>query len=69
METTLLCLVALVCIIWVLILKHEVDWLKRENAKLKEQLAKHTRVLTGGVQVLEGRRLSRSEVDKLDRGT
>jgi len=67
METPLFCVVVLFFLFWVLVLKHEVEWLKKQMADLREKLARQTQFLKTGVEVTESRRLSKSEIARLDR--
>lgn len=63
MTVPILCVVALAFLLWVLLLEHEVRWLKKENRRLTEMLGRQTQIMTGGVKAGEGRKLTRSEVE------
>lgn len=62
MDIVILSIAALAFLGWVLILKVEVIWLRRDNARLKEQVDRQARMLKTGVDVSESRRLSKGEV-------
>lgn len=66
METLILCLVSLAFLLWVLILKHQLEWQKRENQQLRERLGRHAQLMTRGVEVSDGRRLTKSEIALAD---
>lgn len=66
MDTLLFCVVTLAFLCWVLILKHEIEWLKKENRRLTERLARQSQYLTKDVEVSGGRRLTKSELALAD---
>lgn len=67
MSIPVLCLVALLLVVWILLLRSENSALKQQNQKLQREMRERLERATGGVEVTQGRRLTASEVGRLDR--
>lgn len=67
MSTPILCLVALLLVVWILLLRSENNALKKQNQTLQREMRERLNRATGGVEVTQGRRLTASEVGRIDR--
>ena len=68
MTTAILCTVAFILVLWVILLKLEVEHLKKNNRRMKASLDEKLRQATGGITVEKGRRLTASEIKHIERG-
>lgn len=67
MTTPILCLVAMLLVAWVLLLMSENSALKKQNQTLQREMRERLERATGNVEVTQGRRLTPSEVGRIDR--
>jgi len=64
MNVPILCLVCLALLGWVVVLKAEIDGLKKRIRQLQYKLEHRLNAVKGEVEITKGRRLSASELRK-----